>query len=417
MVRLLRPDGLRVLTAPNADRALDVLEAEGAGVGVVVTDYVMPGMNGADLLRAIRLRWPDATRILATGNADLSGAARAVNEGQVSRLITKPADPNLFREVVASALADSELLLENRRLRQLADEQSSRLGQWNQRLEEVVSQRTADLEKANLCLERGLLDTVRLLLSILERRLPERANRCREVARLAGRLGMRAELAPDMLRRVQVAALIFDIGLIGLPDPIIRQHAGRMPDAARLQFEQHAAIGQMMLSKVEPLAETATWIRHHHERWDGRGYPDRLAGPAIPLPSRIIALADGYLEAVQQEGGTAPRWRSAQRAAGAFDPDLVEALAADVGEVGIQSHVIEFELPVSRLWAGLRLARPITSANKSILISAGTILTTELIARIQALAGSGAVALDGVSVIGSATNSTARPQVPGGRPG
>lgn len=334
MVRLLRPDGLRVLTAPNADRALHVLEAEGAGVGVVVTDYVMPGMNGADLLRAVRLRWPDATRILATGNADLSGAARAVNEGQVSRLITKPADPDLFREVVASALADSELVLENRRLRLLAEEQAVRLQQWNQRLEELVSERTADVEKANLSLERGLLDTVRLLLAFLERRLPDRANRCREVARLAGRLGRRAGLAPEMLRRVQVAALIFDIGLIGLPDPIIRQPAARMPDAARLQYEQHPVIGQTMLSTVEPFAETAAWIRHHHERWDGRGYPDRLAGPAIPLPSRIIALADGYLEAVLQEGGTAPRWRSAQRAAGAFDPDLVEALGAELDDAG-----------------------------------------------------------------------------------
>ena len=376
----------------------------------------MPGMNGADLLRAIRLRWPDATRILATGNADLSGAARPVNEGQVSCLITKPADPDVFRQGVASALADSELVLENRRLRQLAEEQAIRLEQWNQRLEELVSQRTANLEKANLCLERGLLDTVRLLLAFLERRLPERANRCREVARLAGRLGMRAELAPDMLRRVQVAALIFDIGLVGLPDPIIRQQPARMPDAARLQFEQHAVIGQMMLNTIEPLVETAVWIRHHHERWDGRGYPDRLAGPAIPLPSRIIALADGYLEAVLREGWTAPRWRSAQRAAGAFDPDLVEALAAELDDPEVQPRLVELELPVSGLVPGLRLARPITSANNSILVSAGSMLTTELIARIQALTDSGAVAAKRVAVLGSERHSIAHPQVPDGRP-
>ena len=66
MSRLLRPDGLRVLIAPGGERALELLEAEGDSIGVVVSDYAMPGMNGADLLRAVRLRWPDATRILST---------------------------------------------------------------------------------------------------------------------------------------------------------------------------------------------------------------------------------------------------------------------------------------------------------------------------------------------------------------
>ena len=149
MSRLLRPDGLRVLIATGGERALELLEAEGDSIGVVVSDYQMPGMNGADLLRAVRLRWPDVTRILATGNADLTAAARTVNEGQVSRLITKPCDPDQFREVVGAALTQHHLVLENRRLREVADEQSIRLEQWNQRLEETVTQRTAELEQAN----------------------------------------------------------------------------------------------------------------------------------------------------------------------------------------------------------------------------------------------------------------------------
>jgi len=333
MSRVLRPDGLRVLTASSGDRAIDVLEAEGQSIGVVVSDYSMPGMNGADLLRAVRLRWPDSARILATGNANLNDAARAVNEGQVTRLITKPWNPDHFREIVSAGLAESQLLVENRRLRQLAEEQSARLEQWNQRLEHLVSQRTAELENANESLERGLLDTVRLLVGVLERRLPDRANRCRDVARLAARLGERAGMPAEIVRHMQVAALVHDIGLVGLPDPVARQKPEHMPHAARTQYEQHPIIGQSMLSAVNHLVEIATWIRHHHERWDGHGYPDRLSGAAIPLVSRVIALTDGYLDAVGREGGTAQRWRSAQRAAGAFDPDLVDVLAAEVASV------------------------------------------------------------------------------------
>jgi len=400
MTRLLRPDGLRVLTAPSGERAIELLEAEGDSVGVVVSDYAMPSMNGADVLRAVRLRWPDATRILATGNADLAAAARAVNEGQVARLIIKPYDPDQFREMVGAALQQCQLLLDNRRLRQVADEQAARLEQWNQRLEELVNQRTAELEQANAALQRGLLESVRLLLGFLERRLPERASRCRDIARLAGRLAERVGLADEIVRRVQVAALIHDIGLMGLPDPILRQRPEDMPSGARLQYEQHPVIGQSMLSSVEQLVEIATWIRNHQERWDGHGYPDRLSGLAIPMPSRLIALADGYLDAVGREGGTATRWRGAQRAAGAYDPDLLEILADEVESRPTAARVVaDVEVPLTELQPGFQLAAPIMSASGSVLVPAGEVLSEELLGRIQALASGGVIAVDTVRVI------------------
>jgi response regulator RpfG family c-di-GMP phosphodiesterase len=342
-------------------------------------------MNGADVLRAVRLRWPDATRILATGNADLIAAARAVNEGQVSWLITKPWEPDQFRRIVGEALEAHRVLLENRRLRELADQQASRLEQWNRRLEELVAERTAELEKANASLQRGLLDTVRILLNFLERRVPERAARCREIARLAGRLAERAGVPPETARRVQVAALVHDIGLMGLPDPILRQQPEALPPASRLQYEQHPVVGQSMLSSVEQLVEIASWIRHHHERWDGRGYPDRLSGPAIPLPSRLIALADGYLEAVGREGGTAPRWRKAQRAAGAYDPDHTAPPTLCV--------------PIQQLQPGMRLAEPVRTTTGAQLVKTGEVLAEELIGRLQSLAAGGVLASDSVPMV------------------
>jgi response regulator RpfG family c-di-GMP phosphodiesterase len=399
--RLLRPDGLRVLIANSGERGLELLEAEGDVVGVVVSDYSMPSMNGADFLRTVRLRWPDATRMLATGNADLSAAANAVNEGQVARLITKPCDPDQFRELVAFALGQHQLVLDNRQLRVVAEEQAVRLEQWNQRLEDLVTQRTAELEKANSTLQRGLLDTVRLLVGFLERRVPERAARCRDVAKLAGRLAEKAGMSPDIVRRIQVAALVHDIGLMSLSDPVLRQRPDDMPAAAKVQYEQHPAVGQSMLAAVDQLVEIATWIRHHHERWDGRGYPDRLAGPAIPMPSRFIALADGYLEACSREGGTAPRWRNAQRGAGAYDPSLLEVLSADIEPRAADAFVAPSELlvPIEDLQSGSQVAAPIEATTGVILVNAGDVLTEELIGRIQALAGAGVVAVASVRIV------------------
>ena len=404
ITRVLRVDGTRVLTAATGDRAIQILESEEGRVGAVISDYAMQGMNGAELLRVVRMRWPDATRILVTGNADLAAAARAVNEGGVSSLILKPWEPDDFRRCVTDALHAYNVLLENRHLRMLADQQAERLEHWNQRLEELVAKRTAELEEANASLQRGLLDTVRILLGFLEHRVPERAARCREIARLAGRLAERAGLNADTIRRVQVAALVHDIGLMGLPDPLLRQQPDAMPLASRVQYEQHPVIGQTMLSGVEQLVEIARWIRHHHERWDGRGYPDRLSTVAIPLPSRIIALADGYLSAVARDGGTAQRWRSAQRGAGAYDPDLLEALTAEVAPPATpQAKAAQMPVllvPVARLEAGMRVAETLHTAAGAPLLAPGEVLTEGIVMRLKSLAAGGALASDSVKIVG-----------------
>src|SRR5579859_5894008 len=106
----------------------------------------------------------------------------------------KPWQPAEFRQAIAQALEQHRALSENRTLRALAEEQAVRLEQWNQHLETEVTERTAELEQANRSLQRGLLGTVQLLLGMLEQRLPERAARWREIARLAARLAERAAM-------------------------------------------------------------------------------------------------------------------------------------------------------------------------------------------------------------------------------
>src|SRR4030081_1650880 len=141
--RLLRPEGIELLTASSGDEALQALEEHGEALDVLISDYAMPGMNGAELLHKVRARWPEITRVLLTGNADLPAAARAVNEGQLSHLSTKPWQPEEFRLVVLQAIDQRRMLRENRELRLLADQQAKRLEEWNQRLEVLVAERTA----------------------------------------------------------------------------------------------------------------------------------------------------------------------------------------------------------------------------------------------------------------------------------
>jgi response regulator RpfG family c-di-GMP phosphodiesterase len=394
--RLLRPEGIQLLTASSGDEALLALEEHGDALDVLISDYAMPGMDGAELLRNVRARWPEVTRVLLTGNADLPAAARAVNEGQLSHLCTKPWQPEEFRLVVLQAIDQRRMLRENRQLRLLADQQAVRLEDWNQRLEAQVAERTAELQSANISLNKSLLETVRLLTTVLAQRLPEHAARCREVARLAGRLAERAALPPDEVRRIQVAALVHDIGLLGLSQALTIRVPSGLPMAGRIQYQQHAEIGYTLLSSVERLTDIAGWIRHHHERWDGNGYPDRLSRIEIPMPSRIIGLAAGYIEASAARGGIA-NWLRLQREDGAYDPDLVDLLERELR--GDAADVTYKLVELEALQPGMVLLEDVRATTGTVILAAGHALSAEQVARVVKFAASGGLEQSEVSVL------------------
>jgi response regulator RpfG family c-di-GMP phosphodiesterase len=402
LTRLLRPDGMNLLCATSGDQALALLEETGETVAVVMTDYTMPGMDGADLLHAVSSRWPDITRILLTGNADMPAAARAVNQGRVARLCTKPWRPDELRQAINEAIHQHSVIRDNRRLRALADQQAARLDQWNQRLEAQVAERTLELDNANGALQRSLLDSVRLLVTFLEQRLPDQAARGREVARLAARLAQRAMVAADEVRQIQVAAMIHDIGLLSLPESLARS-SSELTQSGRAHYQRHAELGQKLLSKVERLVEMGTWIRHHHERYDGKGYPDRLAGAAIPLPSRILALAAGYLDAALAPPIVA-QWLQQQYILGEYDPDLLELLEAELR--GDRAPNKERPIAVAELKPSMVLAHDICATSGAIVITAGQALTTEMIERVHRFVSAGALETRSVSLEGRGHDET-----------
>ena len=134
----------------------------------------------------------------------------------------------------------------------------------------------------------------------------------------------------DRLARMRLAGLLHDVGKIGVPDAILNKPA-KLTDDEYAVMQAHSVLGYEIV-EAAGLPEEARWVRHHHERVDGRGYPDRLAGDEIPLESRIILVADAF-EAMtsdrpyRQRPGPRVRGRGARRGAGSqFDADVVDAL-------------------------------------------------------------------------------------------
>jgi two-component sensor histidine kinase len=275
----------------------------------------IPADLRGSIFAAYRQAEPTDTRRKGGLGLGLAVASHAA-EGAGGSLVLEADEPTTFRLELplredpiarqATALREHAALMDAQALRAIQDMRKARAAA------------EADLHKE-------VVETVRLLLSFLERRWPERVAQCRGAARLAARMASSAGLTPEETRGVQVAALLQDVGLIALPDALLRTGSAGLSAAERSLHRQHPLIASETLGG-RGFAHISAWIRHHHERWDGSGYPDGLAGEDIPLPTRILALATGYVEAVTREGGTATNWRREQVSSGAFDPSLIGTL-------------------------------------------------------------------------------------------
>lgn len=191
----------------------------------------------------------------------------------------------------------------------------------------------AELAAANRRLERANLSFATALVTTLDARDRYTAGHSAAVAIYARDIAARMGLPEEEHELAHLCGLVHDIGKIGLP-PGLLEKAGPMSLEERRQMEAHSVIGERILAKVDDYAEIAEIVRHHHERWDGLGYPDGLAGHDIPLIARIIAVADAYNAMTSDRPyrdampSRVARLRLAQAADSQFDTAVVAAFEA-----------------------------------------------------------------------------------------
>jgi putative nucleotidyltransferase with HDIG domain len=306
IARWLEKSGFECRIAHSMQQALE----EAAGFGIVLTDVHMPGGSGLDLARALKKRDSATQVIVITGSTTLETAIEAIRLDTDDYLL-KPFESQDLIHAVRRAAEHRRLLIENQ--------------EYRQTLEDRVKEQARRLEKL-------YLSSIRSLIGALE---AKDIHTCGHSARVS-------DYAVSLLQCVggvdeeslRVGAQLHDIGKIGVTGGILGK-AGPLDGDEVLHIRQHPSIGVKILS---PLLEDRTAldiVRHHHERWDGRGYPDGLAGEEIPLAARIVAVADTFdamtTSRAYREARTAEQAvREIQKEAGRqFDPD-VAAHAANV---------------------------------------------------------------------------------------
>ena len=304
--QILEREGHEVLTAGDASEAIGLIKEE--HFDVVVSDIVMPGMTGMDLLSMMQDISPHSMTIMITGEPNLETAIESVRQGAFD-YIAKPVRREALCKTVENAL----------RVKALQD----KAREYHEGLEEQVELRTEKLSKA-------LSSTIDVLAKTIEVRDPYTAGHQHRVTQLATAIAIEMGLSQHQCDAVHMAGLVHDLGKISVPAEILAK-PGRI---SRQEFElikQHSQIGHGLLKDVDfdwPLADI---VVQHHERLDGSGYPNGLAGDDILLEAKIIAVAD-VVEAMASHrpyraalGIDVALKEIADKKGTHFDPDIADA--------------------------------------------------------------------------------------------
>ncbi len=260
--RLFRKDDYHMLTASSGPEGLDLLKKAEGPVSLIISDQRMPGMNGSQFLEESKKIYPDAIRFLLTGYSDMNAIVDAINKGGIHRYLAKPWNDDDLMLQVRQSLEHYELVVENKRL------------------------------------EGSLFNTVKLLSSLIETLNPMLGKYMKQVGSLSRTVAEDYELPKEELDQIEIAGMVHDIGLLGVPERIILKDEEDMTEKEFMMFSQHPAIGKMCLEAVEYIDQASLMVLHHHEHYDGNGFPHSLRREEIPLGSRIIGAVADYCKII-----------------------------------------------------------------------------------------------------------------------
>jgi response regulator RpfG family c-di-GMP phosphodiesterase len=337
-------------TAEGGEAALQKIASHGP-YAVVVSDRQMPGMDGIQLLSLVRERAPDTVRIMLTGNADLEGAIKVVNEGNIFRFLTKPCPPEILIKAVEDARAQYRLVIAEKEL-----------------------------------LNKTLSGSIKLLTDILSIMEPHSFGRAQTMRDIITSVAKKFKTDNDW--EIHLAVMLAPIGHVTIPpETLVRARAGGILSSVEEQMmAQLPETAARLLANIPRLEGVARVVRYQHKRYDGTGFPpDSIKGESVPLGSRLLKILDDMAQL--QAGG---KNRSAaldemQGRRGWYDPSLLDAvrnyygITAAARESGRASISVAF----MDLAPGMVLHSNIETKDGTLILAAGHPLSEMTLEKIQ----------------------------------
>jgi putative two-component system response regulator len=303
-LRMILASNYQVLQASSGAEALECIRRE--PVDLITLDLNMPGMHGQELMRTVRSEFPHIEIVIITGCGSIESAAEGIRAGicdyiqtpfdvvQVSAAVNRALSRKCARDRLTSFLEALGGVVGNDRGAQAILEDIQRSEKLREQVGVVLPGAGEQGEAGAKAIdEPRTMEFLEVLAETIEVKDRFMRGHARRVSFYAGLLAERLSLEADALEEVRVAAFLHDIGKVGVPTDLLLR-AGALDSTERALVEQHPSIGARL---VKPLAipnAIASAIQHHHEWWDGTGYPDKLKGEEIPQASRIISVVDAF---------------------------------------------------------------------------------------------------------------------------
>jgi putative two-component system response regulator len=272
--RYLSGHGYDVSVAATGEEALAILRRQ--KITCVLLDVNLPGASGIDLVPKMIDAEPDIAILMLTAVNDATAAALCMQRGALDYL-TKPIDLDVLSRAIQRALG--------RRDHRIEDQQ---LNRW---LKEEVAARAAEVRKERANLERISVATLEALVNALEAKDPYLRGHSARVADFAATIAAEMGLDDERIELVRTGGRLHDIGKIGIREEVLNKQ-GPLTDEEFEHVKQHVVVGSQILGPLAHLKEVIAFVRSHHERWDGQGYPDGLVGEGIPYGARIIGAVE-----------------------------------------------------------------------------------------------------------------------------
>ncbi|WP_322002649.1 HD domain-containing phosphohydrolase [Marinobacter alexandrii] len=396
--RVLRKEPYELTTATSGDQAIGLMEEQ--GFDLVISDARMPGMDGPTLLATIKKKDPSCIRILLTGYADIDSTVKAINDGQIYRYISKPWNDNELRLIIRQALAFKQSERRRLALEKLTRKQNQELQELNSTLEQKVRARTEELrETADMLdlayqeLRKNYVTTTEVFSSLIDKRLPANRQPNAKVITLVRAFAAYHKLDEEMTQNLTMAAALYNLGKLSWPDELITAPSDLLSRDQKLEYLKYPVVGEQLLMALEPLRDAAKIIRHHQEKWNGYGIPDRLEGKDIPLGARILRLAVDFIELqfglilerrVPRDNAIKLIKRYRDRL---YDPDIADQFLEMVIEIAPD---VDHENPdilvldTLRLKPGMVMARNLYATSGMLLLNEGKVLSSLLIDKLAA---------------------------------
>lgn len=258
--RTLR-NNYEIIMATSGAEALGIIEEKGNEISLIVSDQKMPFMEGTELFKRIADKYPNIVKILLTGHSNVDILVDAINECHLFQYILKPFEPEQLCMIVENGIKKYEL--------------STSKTQILQDLSELFYK------------------TIKSIAQALDAKDKYTHGHSMRVTLYSLALAKVLNLDDSILEEIEITGLLHDIGKIAIPEKILLK-PGKLTDEEYEIIKTHPELGEKLVEGIEKLSIISSWLKSHHERYDGHGYPEGLIGEAIPISSRIIAIADTY---------------------------------------------------------------------------------------------------------------------------